>query len=370
MKTWCILLALLISASSSIAAQSRSDVRIYLPQVIAEDPAQAEFFRKNFMMEITAAGYTVSESIQEADYSLRITVKPNVIAYVDGTSEPAPPGEPQYMLQLNMMRNSDTAQIIALSFGFTELDEMYNHNLCLIYQALANVPLSAGDGKTLVKYMVEKDEERDDWWRNKWLYLRMSADYPISYYQIKQDGFPDGFFLESDDIENPGQSRITNQIVAMPGVTIGLELQFLPWMSLEANFELRLWDVAGSAFIPGIGVQLKFPLKPSAHFMIEPYAAGVFATNNEEHSIAFPQYSVGGGFQFCVRSGNVGALFFDANYMHSLDEMVTRNLDDRFTQPKELHWNRFVIGLSVGFKVGAFNRVSRHEENSTWLFDD
>ena len=350
MKTWCLLSALLITQTAAVFAQSRGDVRIYIPQVTADDPAQADFFRRNFIMEISAAGYTVTEGIQEADYTLRLSVRRNVNVYADGTTEPAGPNEHQYMLQITLTRNSDVVQIVSLSYGFNELEEMYNHNLSLAYQTLANVPLGGGDDKTLVKYMVGREYEGGDWWRNKWLYLRMSIDYPINYYQIKND--------------NAGSlqySRPDRQIVAMPGFTAGLELQFLDWMSLEANFELQLWDTVGFTYIPGIGAQLKVPLKPSAHFMIEPYAAGVFAMNVAERSVLFPRYSVGGGIQFGAKGGNTGVLFFDVNYMHSLNEAAT--------EPETLQWKRFVIGLSVGFKAGFLNRGKR-EEHSTWLFSN
>jgi len=371
MKARCIWLALLIAAPALAFAQSRGDVRIYLPLITAEDPAQADFFRKNFMMEITAAGYTVADNIQDADYSLRISVRRNVTVYADGTTELAPPDDFKYMLQLSLMRNSDTAQLVSLSFGFTELDEMYNHNLSLIYQVLANVPLGSGDGKTLVKYMVGKGDERDDWWRNKWLYVRMSADYPITYYQIKPDGLYDGGFIFEGDADAPDRySRINPQTVAMPGATLGLEVQFLYWMSFEANFELRLWDTAGIAFTPGIGAQLKFPLKPSSHFMIEPYVGAVVSANNEDNAISFSRYSVGGGLQVGVKGGESGVIFFDANYMYPLNEAVTRNSDERFTRPEALHWNRFVVGLSAGFKYGLVNRSAKREEPSTWLFSN
>jgi hypothetical protein len=365
----CILLALLIAQAASAFAQSRSDVRIYIPVVTAEDPAQADFFRRNFTMEITAAGYVVSESIQEADYTMRLSVRRNVNIYEDGTSAPAAPGEHQYMLQINLMRNSDTAQIVSLSFGFTDLEEMYNHNLSLVYQTLANVPLGGGDNKTLVKYMVGKDGDRDDWWRNKWLYVRASVDYPITYYQIKPDGMYKDVFIFQGNINNPSRySRIENRVVAMPGATVGLEAQFLDWMSFEADFELRLWDMVGFNFMPGIGAQLKFPLKPSRYFMVEPYAAGVFAMNFSDYYVIFPRYSIGGGVQFGVKGVNDGVFFFDINFMFPLNKTVTFNRDDHYKRPEILQWNRFVIGLSLGYKIGFINRGPKLEENTTWLF--
>ena len=352
MKARYLFLLLLIASAAFIAAQSRDDVRIYIPLVTADDPEFADFFRKNFTMEISAAGYTVIENVQEADYSLRMIVRSN-------SPEPDSPDEHKYTLQIILMRNSDTAQIVSLSFGFNELEEMYNHNLSLAYQTLANVPLGGSGDKTLVKYMVGSGEGEEDWWRNKWLYFRVSLDYPISYFQIKPDGlYNKGYLFEGDDVENPDRySRISRQTVAMPGATVGVEAQFLPWMSLEANFELRLWDIAGFAFFPVVGAQVKFPLKPSSHFMLEPYVAA-----------SFPRYAVGAGGQLGVRGWNDGVFFFDAHFMYSLFEVLTLNADENFTQPEVLHWNRFTIVLSFGYKFGIINRSGSSEGNTTWLF--
>jgi hypothetical protein len=363
---WCLCIATAVSA----AAQSREDVRIFIPLVVAVEPMQADFFQKNFAMEIAGAGYTVTENVLEADYSLRLRVLSNATVRGDGTSQPAPPGQDQYTLQITLLRNSDNSQVVSLSFGFSELEEMYNHNLSLVYQTLANVPLSrGGDDKTVVKFMVGKDGERVDWWRNKWVYLRVSADYPINYYQIQSDGLYDDDFIYEGSASAPTRySRITPQIVAMPGATVGVEVQFLDWMSLEANFVARFWDLAGFAFMPGVGVQLKFPIKPSTYFMIEPYAGGVISTNSIDGS--FSRYSVGGGAQFGVKSGDAGIVFFDANFMYPLDEAVTFNADDHFTKPQILHWKQFVIGLSIGFKTGFGNRGAKREENTTWLFNN
>jgi hypothetical protein len=370
MKIRRIFIILFAAAAASATAQSREDVRIYIPLVVAVEPMQADFFQRNFAMEIAAAGYTVTENVTEADYSMRLRVRSNTAVSSDGTSSPAPPNEHQYTLQISLIRNSDNSQVVSLSFGFTQLEEMYNHNLSLIYQTLANVPLIRSDSdKTLVKFMVGQNADRDDWWRNKWLYLRVSFDFPISYYRIKPDGLykDEGGeinIFEGEDIETPDRySRINRQTIAMPGATVGLEVQFLSWMSLEADFEVRLWDMAGFAFMPAMGAQLKFPFKPSSYFMLEPYAAFVAAD-------AFTRYAIGGGVQFGVKGGEKGVLFFDANYMHFLDEVTTSNSDELFTQPATLHWNRFVIGLSLGYKLGFKNRGGKREENSMWLFSN
>jgi len=354
MKTRRLLTAFLFIAAASAFAQSRGDVRIYIPPV-SGNPAQAAFFQENFAMETSAAGYAVTQNPSEADYSLRLTVRPNVIVYADGAEEPAPPGEHQYILLINLIRNSDSVEVVSFSFSFTELEEMYNHNLSLLYQAMANVPLTKTDGNA--PDVKNGDRVEDDRWRNKWVYLRASFDFPISYYEAKPDGLYGGANIYEGSIDAPAQySRLEHQIIPMPGATVGLELQFLNWMSAEVNFGVQFKDPIGYTLIPGLGVQLKFPIKPARHFMLEPYLAASSSINTAPHSISFPRLAVGGGAQLGVKGGNIGAFFVDANFMYSLEEAQTTNPDKRLTKPEVLHWRHFVIGLGIGYKIGFFDR--------------
>jgi hypothetical protein len=206
--------------------------------------------------------------------------------------------------------------------------------------------------------VVEVGIEDPDLWRNKLLYLRVSADFPATYYQAKPDGLLNGAYIFSGDIGSPDRfARLDDKLVVVPGATIGLELQFLSWMSAELNFELRFADAIDYTFIPGIGLQLKFPLKPFRHFMLEPYVAGSFSVNSADHSVSYPNFALGAGLQFGVKGGESGAWFLDVNFMNSLGEARTKNVVNRsFPNPEILHWNRFVVGLGVGYKLGFIDR--------------
>jgi len=89
-NTWVLILWLVLAVS--VSAQTRKDVKIYIPPVRAE-AEQAAYFMENFSMETRGAGYTLTETPDDADYSLLLEVKPNMIIYDDGTEEPAPPDE-------------------------------------------------------------------------------------------------------------------------------------------------------------------------------------------------------------------------------------------------------------------------------------
>ena len=371
-------------------AQTQGESSIYI-RSFAQNPVFADFFLENFARELVESGYNLANYPSDADFILGLTVMPNIILYDDGTEEPAPPGENQFLLRLSLTRTGDNIEIVAFSFPFTELNEMNDHNQYLLRHVMANVPFSRPDDiaalpveveiirevtiETIREVEVEVVREipvvryetlvmevpvmEPDSWRNMWLYLRVSADLPVNYYQVKSTGLLDGTHIFDGSIDNPiRHSRLDNQILMIPGATIGLELQFLNWMSVEANFEIRFADVIDYAFIPGFGIQLKFPIKPARHFMLSPYVAGSYTLNWASHIDSFPGFAVGGGLQFNVRGGDRGAWFLDLNYMQSLDEVRTKNVinPDNFPNPPILHWNRFVIGLGIGYKIGFIAR--------------
>ena len=383
MKRLCVFLVLLALTAAFGFAQTREESRIYIRSV-AENPAHADFFLENFTITAITQGYTLAENAADADLTLVLRVVPNVILYDDGTEEPAPPGEKQFLLRLNLTRNFDNVEIIAFSFPFTELEEMYYHNPYLFEVVMESVPFVQPDFDPTVIVEVVREVSNEvirevevevvrevqvvrevhvirevvrvepDLWRNKWFYLRLSADFPLTYYRLRPTGLLDGSYIFSG---NGHHSYIGSQHVMVPGATVGFELQFLNWMSAALNFEMRFADAIDYAFVPGIGLQLKFPIKPLRHFMLEPYIAASYTFNTAAHSDSSPGLALGGGFQFAVKGGESGAWFFDVNFMYTLNEVRTRNIfDSHFPNPAILHWNRFVVGLGIGYKFGFIDR--------------
>jgi hypothetical protein len=332
-------------AAASIFSQTRDDIRVYVAPVVAS-PEQAVYFRDNFIMETIGAGYAVAETADEADYTLNLEVKPNMVLYDDGTEEQAPPDEAQFILTISLLNNEENTEVVAFAFPFTELEEMNQFNLFLLYEAMANVPFTKLSGIEIV--------EESDAWRNKWIYLRTAFSYPIMYYQLKPDGL-----LGSTSIYKPSTleySQLDHKVRPMPGFTVGLEFQFLNWMSAEVIFDMTFGDPVSNSFLPGIGFQLKFPIKPSTYFMLEPYVAINSTLNTSNTYAKYPFLGVGGGFQFGVRGGNMGAFVIDANFIYSIGEIITYNNNSNFPEPKLIHWNHWTVGLSVGYKIGFFDR--------------
>ena len=116
--------------------------------------------------------------------------------------------------------------------------------------------------------------------------------------------------------------------------------------------------MSSSSFVPVISIQQKFPIKPSTHFMIEPYAAISFpmntSTNNE---VTTPPVEIGGGVQFGVKGGSMGAFFVDVNILFALGDVIAQNNDKVvYKHPSELHYSHFSVGLGLGYKIGFYDR--------------
>ncbi|MDR0583699.1 MAG: hypothetical protein LBG57_05035 [Treponema sp.] len=334
-----VIALLLLFAAGFVCAQTRGDTIIYIPMPIGGTATEQSYFKENFEMETMAAGYVTTENPSEADYVLKLEVKPNMVMYDDGTEEQAPPDEPQNILELRLLQAADDSEVVMFNFPFTEVEEMYEYNLYLLYQAMANVPL------TKLTSQVDPDH-----WRNKWLYLRGSLDYNISNYQAdvgdsnnwqSEDG-------EGKDALRPENARSTTPMI---GATLGLEYQFLNWMSVEGDLKFVFGDPEEPTLVPTAGLDLKFPIKPSRHFMLEPYVGvdiPMFTGTTVKNVPTF--VALGGGFQFGVKGGNMGAFFVDTEFMYTLGTVSTQ------TSYRKADWERWVLGFGIGYKLGFFNR--------------
>ncbi|MDR0316498.1 MAG: hypothetical protein LBH97_06320 [Treponema sp.] len=335
------------AAVFSHAQQSREDMLIFIPTPTGGTTEEQNFFHAQFEMETTAAGYTVTDTRKDADYLIELAVNDNVIYYDDGTTGPPEENDPKKILELRLVRSEGDVEIVSFEWPFTEKEEMLDYDLFLLYQAMANVPM------TKLHDLVETQ-----YWRNKWLYLRASFDYPIQFYLLKSKGLgPHGpaLWKESDEDETFPISGL--EINPLPAATVGLEFQFLYWMSAEFGFTLNFGDAWTNALIPAIQIELKFPIKPSIHFMIEPYAMASFPMNTSDLVVEFPTVGVGGGVQLGVKGGNMGAFFVDVNFLYNIGSVGIRNTNKDYTNPAALYYDRFVLGLGIGYKVGFFDRI-------------
>ena len=376
MKKACGFLFFIILAGTSFAAdpQNRS-IFIEGTAVTAE---QQMFFMDNFKMEAVALGYTVVDFEWDAGYTFSYDVIPN-----------DPSDDFLYTIQITFFRNEDFTELVSFGFLFSDLEEMYEYNQLLFFRAAVNIPpivlpdgdswASSGDtynyqGDTGTTYQTADTGSssvyqsgpvqmirvpQSDEWRDKWLYFRLSFDYPITFYMLQGEGLLDGKAVHNG-IDPPGQQKnlLDNRVVAIPGGTFGIEVQLFNWLSIEPKFMVGMENLNDKSFITmAAGANLKFPLKFSS-IMLEPYGAFDYPiVYSKDVFESYPLYGIGGGIQLGFRGGRMGAFFLDVNYMYySGDAVILNNFGAAFPEPPLIHYKRSAIGLGVGYKLGFIDR--------------
>ncbi|MDR1970343.1 MAG: hypothetical protein LBQ46_00330 [Treponema sp.] len=321
-----------------------------------------------FSQEINALSYVVVES--DADYDFNITITDAMDVLSDGTSMPAYQlsqterdeyGLKLYELQVTLHDNESGGEMLLISSMFNIFEDLYEIELPLTSQVLANIPRTKNTGIFL-----------SDMWRNKWVYLSFAADLPLAFYTVVK---PAVLWNGSDNTGFKGRDVDTDNTQIVPGLVAGLEVQFLDWMSAEANFAMMFGDSFGNTFTPAVQIKApKFIWKPAIHFMIEAYPMVEFEMSTSPILVK-PGIAAGGGVQFGIRGfgGNtgdaVGAFFLDLNFRYSIGETTFaptgRTVGKPGYEPASSSFNHYVLGISLGYKIGFMNRKSKVIDTTT-----
>ncbi|WP_461257991.1 hypothetical protein [Treponema sp. R80B11-R83G3] len=160
---------------------------------------------------------------------------------------------------------------------------------------------------------------------------------------------------------------LDNKFANMPGISLGLEFQFLNFMSIEPRAQISMEELVKDhlMYTALFSVNLKFPLKFLKFVVIEPYGLAAYPMRfpgKLEIFTSYPQYILGAGIQVAMKVGKSGALFFDVNYMFinfGETKMVNQFAlppNDLYPTPIEIHYDHSILGFKIGYKFGFFNR--------------
>jgi len=352
-------LAILLPVAISSFSQNIPNKFLYIDGS-ASKMGHYEFFFTNFMKEAAGAGYVITDSKDAAAHTLKFVVTPSVVPYDDRITRPpiAEPAANEFLIKISLISNKDDFEIVTFDFFFTDLDEMYNHTRAIFKDATLLIPVT----RTVETEYLASEHDRS--WQNKTIYIRASFDYPITFYQLKGTGLIGGAGLYEGDYDNPGRpAPIDNIVTAMPGFTIGVEYQFLNFMSAEVNYQFSMGDTRKNTFINmSFGTEIKFPIKFN-YLMLAPYLAFFYPITVSDVFQYFPPFFAGAGVQLFARGGKFGAFFVDVKYMISFKDTIMHNPylvlhpDKRlYPEPPVIHYRRSFIGIGIGYKIGFLDR--------------
>jgi hypothetical protein len=107
-------------------------IKVYVAPLEGGTAEEKQYFKENFEMELIGAAYAVAETREESDFYMTLSVAP-----LENEGGEGPPKG----LDLNLFDTRTGRTIITLNWAYTELSDMTNWNLWLIYQAMANAPV-------------------------------------------------------------------------------------------------------------------------------------------------------------------------------------------------------------------------------------
>jgi len=347
MKKAVILTVFLAAASFSFAQEEYEfpNRNLYI-EGTAEVSSHRTYFMDNFKMEASALGFNVVDNKADAGYTFKFESQ----RY-----------DNDFIVLITLTLNEGEVEIVSFGWPYSNLDEMYEYNQFVFFRAVVLIPgIDEDELRTLMG-----QERIDPRWRNKWIYLRVTFDYPIAFHILKDDGLIGGGAYHKDyDPIDPGSLNplpVFHQIFPTPGVTVGIEIQPLSFLRLEVNFQVHLGNSIGDNMFLNMaaGAALKVPLKFFKSFDIAPYGAFLYPLTISSEYVELPQFFIGGGVEVDVKMGKSGALVFDVNYMFALTDTIMKNPYGESYLPPAIHYNRFDLGLKVGYKFGIGTRRSK-----------
>jgi hypothetical protein len=303
-------------------------------------PSFVEGFKYALTVEAKAAGYDVSDSLSAAKYSIKFTVE------YDKT-------EDKSKFVVSLIKVVDLSVIVTMEYFFADEEEMMLYAQLVFFLLMSNLPEDVSGGAP-----------EDNTWRDKWLYLNVSFDYSMMFLELKSTGLKAGIGMT-----NPAGdiAPLDNKFVIMPGIGLGLEFQFLDFMSIEPHAQISVDEIVKDqlVFTALFSVELKFPLKFLKYVVIEPYAVAAYPMRfpiELDPISLYPQFIFGAGIQLAMKAGKSGALFIDVSYMFiNLGETYLKNQfaippDDLYPTPKDINYKHSILGFRVGYKFGFINR--------------
>jgi hypothetical protein len=390
-KCILILWLLIFGISFPLFAQTPPKAFIFLQPITGTGTGSddKEYINKMLVNEIYARNCVLLDTPHGTDYILFGMITPYYYGYGDSYLKTATPAAATYtyntmlqntaaelyILQLTLRKTNTNETLVQQTLFFASIDDVYNFFPLLVHNLFAPIlgynvpPQVTGKQPFSFAQIFDTEDEEADSWRNKWLYFRGSFDFPITYYALLGDGLVGGIGIHNgDEINSPTRvAPIDNRIVAMPAGTFGFEVQFLNWMSIEPIFQVG-WESLNDRNLVNLaaGAELKFPLKFMKNVVVEPYGAVSFPIPGVISNVfdSFPLLGFGGGLQLDIKGGTAGAFFIDVNYMYYGDTGIVNHYGDLYPNPPVIHYNRSVIGLGIGYKVGVINRKRANSEES------
>jgi hypothetical protein len=157
----------IVISAVRLPAQERSDTALYIAAASGGTQAQRQFFDDNIPMEVANANYKLVYTPAESDYIINMNLSQG--------EDYDNPGGTVNIFTITVVRTRTGAEVVRYSYDYQDVEEMYQWNLYIVYNALANVSL------TNISAAPAAEDAPLPWW-NTWVYLGFRAAPALTGY--------------------------------------------------------------------------------------------------------------------------------------------------------------------------------------------
>jgi hypothetical protein len=314
--------AFLIIVAVPSFSQTRQDTFVYIVDITDGTAEERRFFEDNLGMEISAAGYTLTGDILNADYALSCSIQDDE----DGAGR---------LLACSLVDTKNERELVSTALGYDRVEETYEMLPYIIWSMFANASLKQQEPeKEIVEIekevpvyievvrevekpvLPEQTEPSGDWKRRR-VFLNLRAGLSSRYYRAAGDAAP-----------------IASTLTFDAGVESELHLFDFLAVQLGLGFSLDQAEYRRS------------PSDPSPLTTLGPYL-GPYATIPLLGTTTPPPLGLLGGLDLSVKTG-IGIILFDLRC--AVDLGSTGVVDGA------LDYHRMFITLSAGYKFGFLRK--------------
>jgi hypothetical protein len=322
--------------------QTRLDTFVYVTEVYTGPREERRVIQQNLKTGVRALGFSVTESVREADYLLSGSIKGDflpllVVALLN-------PKEVELVSRDLIFTHPDDAyarfpEVLQYLFAGQPLRERPVNGGSAAAETAAQSPASGGNTQpeTAAESPVSSTEgSPPDAWKYKWLFLNARLGVSNRYF-LAEGGIPDVLIFTGDaGIE--GELHLFNIFALQFGLNFAMDWDPRNSTPLDGTYILS---------IPFMG---KFIFNTSTATTLGLYGGG-YASFTILGPTTPPPFGVLAGLDLAVKAGP-GAVLFDVRYSADLGNTDAQDVSIEA-------YNRMFLTLSAGYKIGFIKRKAR-----------
>jgi hypothetical protein len=329
-----LVILLLFLASAPAFSQARQSAHVYILDISGGTAGERRFFSDTLRMEITAAGYALTNDILEADYALSCSIK----AAEEGRGR---------LLVCALLDAKNEKEIASVTLLYNATEETYGMLPYMIWTVFSNAPVTQTaqeTAETEARVPVRLDARaarlpEEAAWKARRMFLNARAGLSSRYYLGDGDSAPTASILTFD-------GGLESELYILDVLALQLGLNFALDQAEYRRSPSNPLPMVYATSVLSVPLMAKYIFNPSPITSLGPYL-GAYWTSPLLGSARPPPFGLLGGLDLSLKT-SLGVILFDLRYSVDLGRT---DIED-----SAISYHRMFVTLSGGYKFGFSKR--------------